>query len=1166
MMLKTHERFHSANGKRLILVADDELINREILRSILQDDYELIFAENGQVALEKIRENRETLSLVLLDLMMPVLSGIEVLKQAKADPETANVPIIVITSDQNAEVESLDLKASDFIPKPYPQAGVILARIRRTIELSEDRQIIDATERDPLTGLYNREYFYSYAKQFDQHHKNLDMDAIVIDVNHFHMINERFGRQYGDSILRRIGEAVREMVLDTGGIVCRREADTFMVYCPHGKDYGQILENASIGLVQGDTGENRVRLRMGVYANVDKSLEIEHRFDRAKMACDSAQGSFTKRIGVYDSTLHEKELYAEQLIEDFPNAIREHQFRVFYQPKFDIQPDIPVLASAEALVRWQHPELGMISPGIFIPLFEDNGLIQELDNYVWRETAAKIREWKDRFGFVVPVSVNVSRIDMYDPHLIDTLQGILLDQGLTTQEFLLEITESAYTQDSEQIIETVNKLRGLGFRIEMDDFGTGYSSLNMISALPIDALKLDMQFIRNAFSQRKDTKMLEVIIEIADYLSVPVIAEGVETEEQLLALKTMGCDYVQGFYFSRPVPPDEYELFMEKRKEQMATTPLGHTTAAKYISDRKEGTFGKIVSALSSGFEAVYYIDTDNGYYVHFSSRGKYEDLQIESSGGNFFDDTLCNITNVVHVDDQKRMALSLQKDTLLAQLAGDTPFSITYRLVIDGKPVYYNLKAVRAYTHDNHHIVIGVSNVDNQLRQLGQQDQSNELHFGSLAQAISQNVESIYYIDAATDTYTQFSTDGAYQQLGLEPSGKEFFAECQANIPKVVYVDDQQRLLQALDKSRLINTLQERYYLTLTYRLVIDGEPRYYNLKAYWAGTGNRKHIIIGIENVDSEITEEEKLQAQQPLDITHTDIITALAQDYFCIYRVDASTGSFTEYNASKQYKRLGIEPSGMDFFDLTRRNVVRVAHPEDLDMFLEAFTRENVLSALDHHRAFTLTYRLMFSGKPTYVHMKITRMEHSTKQLVVGLSSVDNQIRREQAHARALRMANHDAMTGVKSKHAYQEEERRVNQAIESNDDSPFALAVCNINDLKRVNETLGLRAGDQYIKDACMVVCNVFKHSPVYRTGGDEFVAILRGNDYTARESLITLLEDNNRINRQIGGILIAGGIAEFQKGEDATMASVFERASAAMRKRKQEMKEQKESAR
>ncbi|MGI6221467.1 MAG: EAL domain-containing protein [Coriobacteriales bacterium] len=423
-MLKSHENFHSRYGKRLVLVADDEFVNRELLRTVLQDEYELLFAENGREALDAIAEHKETLSLVLLDLLMPVMSGMDVLREVRgsSDPDISRVPIIVVTSDQAAEIESLTQGASDFIPKPYPQPGVVKARINRTIELSEDRQIISSTERDDLTGLYNREYFYRYAEQYDHHHTETSMDAIVVDVNHFRMINERFGTARGDEVLRRLATALRDEVNGIGGIVCRREADIFLVYCPHGLDYDAILERLS-EKVPGEGGDSRVWLRMGVYENVDRTMEVERRFDRAKMAADKVQGSFTSRIGMYDDDLHKHELFQEQLIEDFGAAIAEHQFQVYYQPKFDVRGNVPALGGAEALVRWIHPTLGMVSPGEFIPLFEENGLIQNLDLHVWRETAAQIREWHDRFGYAVPVSVNVSRVDMYDPNLVESILG-----------------------------------------------------------------------------------------------------------------------------------------------------------------------------------------------------------------------------------------------------------------------------------------------------------------------------------------------------------------------------------------------------------------------------------------------------------------------------------------------------------------------------------------------------------------------------------------------------------------------------------------------------------------------------------------------------------------------------------------------------------------------
>ena len=567
-MLKSHEQFHSANGKRLVLVVDDELINREMLGAMLGDQYEIIYAGNGEEALEQIRANAGTLSLVLLDLLMPVMSGIDVLKAVKNDPELSQIPIIVMTADEKAEIECLNLGANDFISKPYPDPGVIQARVLKTIELSEDREIIQSTERDPLTGLYNKEYFYRYCEQYDNYHKDKATDAVIIDVSHFHMINERYGKAYGDQVLMKIGQEVKKIVQDSGGIVSRREADTFMVYCPHREDYQEMLDIVSDG-VSDDEAENRVRLRMGVYADCDKSMDIERRFDRAKMAADTIKGNFNKTIALYDAKLHENEIYSEQLVEDFYTAIKERQFVVYYQPKFDVRNEPATLASAEALVRWNHPELGMINPGVFIPLFENNGLIARLDHYVWDETCRQMKEWRDKYDFYVPVSVNVSRIDLYDPEIKNVLKSLLEKYDLQASDLMLEITESAYTQDSQQIVEVVSELRNMGFKIEMDDFGTGYSSLNMVSTLPFDVLKLDMLFMRSAFRESGDTRMMELIIDIAEYLSVPVIAEGVETEDQLSALKLMGCDLVQGYYFSKPVPAEEFAVFIEKRKEQM---------------------------------------------------------------------------------------------------------------------------------------------------------------------------------------------------------------------------------------------------------------------------------------------------------------------------------------------------------------------------------------------------------------------------------------------------------------------------------------------------------------------------------------------------------------------------------------------------------------------
>jgi len=553
---------YAGDRKRQVLIVEDEFVNRELLNAYLENDYELLFAETGAEALETIHAHSETLSLVLLDLILPDINGLDILRRIKQDADLTRIPIIVLTSDTESEVESLNTGASDFISKPYPRHEVIMARIRRSIELSENRDLIRWTERDHLTGLFNRDYFYRYAEQYDLFHAEEPTDALVLDISHFHMINERFGKAYGDEILRRIGAELLRMARLYGGIVCRREADTFQVYCPHRTDYEALVRQIADTVNADMLGH--IRLRVGVYAEVDKRLEMERRFDHAKDAANSIRNSYSASVAVYDDRLHEQEVFAERLLDDFHSALEQKQFIVFFQPKFDVRPDAPVLCGAEALVRWKHPELGMVSPGVFVPLFEGHGLIRDLDNYVWRETAAQIRIWKERFGRSVPVSVNVSRIDMMDPELADTLCGIVRENGIDFSDLHLEITESAYTEDAKQIVEVVSGLRDKGFRIEMDDFGSGYSSLNMLSALPIDVLKLDMMFIRTAFSGTGNTRMIEIILDISHSLSVPMIAEGVETEEQMLTLKKLGCDIVQGYYFAKPMPAGEFESFLTR--------------------------------------------------------------------------------------------------------------------------------------------------------------------------------------------------------------------------------------------------------------------------------------------------------------------------------------------------------------------------------------------------------------------------------------------------------------------------------------------------------------------------------------------------------------------------------------------------------------------------
>ncbi len=290
--------------KRKILIVEDELVNREILTAILDSEYEVIPAMSGKDAENVLLRQSEEISLVLLDLNLPDRHGLDILREIKEDLRTAKIPVIVLTSDKEAEVECLNFGAIDFIPKPYPIPKFVLARIRRTIELSEDRDLIRYTERDHLTGLYTREYFYRYAAQYDVYNPDVPTDALVLDVYHFQMINERFGKQYADDVLIRIGQAILKSIGTSGGIACRRSADMFLVYCPHLSDYQAFLDGIVTAACGADKG--RIRIRLGVCSETDKSVGMQTRFDRAKIAADTVRGSFTDCIAFYDNAMHEK--------------------------------------------------------------------------------------------------------------------------------------------------------------------------------------------------------------------------------------------------------------------------------------------------------------------------------------------------------------------------------------------------------------------------------------------------------------------------------------------------------------------------------------------------------------------------------------------------------------------------------------------------------------------------------------------------------------------------------------------------------------------------------------------------------------------------------------------------------------------------------------------
>ncbi len=446
--------------------------------------------------------------------------------------------------------------------------GVILLTIlalllRSSRAARKAARLISATETDALTGLYSREYFLEYAGRMCQAHPDTPMDAVVLNIDRFHAVNALIGREFGDQVLRTLAAELRTVAKETDGIAGRFGADRFDLFCRPQQDYQGICNRLQQRINALEQGAD-IRLRMGVKP-WQKGMEVVQLFDRARTACSMVRANSVKHLIVFDEEMQHQEDFEQRLLNDVHRALTAYEFEVYYQPQFDIQQTPPKLIGAEALVRWNHPELGLLSPNDFIPLMERNGKIGEVDRFVWAEAARQIARWRDFCGVTIPVSVNLSRMDVFDPALEGELEKLLSYNGLRADAIHLEVTESAYTGNAEQVIRVVDGLRRKGFVVEMDDFGTGYSSLSMLSAMPVDVLKMDRAFIQRIGENEKDAHLVAAILGISRSLQIPVVAEGVETEEQLRLLKELGCDLVQGFFFSEPLPADEFEERMIRK-------------------------------------------------------------------------------------------------------------------------------------------------------------------------------------------------------------------------------------------------------------------------------------------------------------------------------------------------------------------------------------------------------------------------------------------------------------------------------------------------------------------------------------------------------------------------------------------------------------------------
>ena len=554
------------NDMLSLLIVDENIDNRHALRQIFQHDYGVIESANYEEATKAIEKYK-------VDIVLADVKFISLLKSNKIISDVPLVAIIKAFDDDSGAI-AIDNGAFEFITKPFNQT-VVHYRVHNIVKHFEDARDVQALRKeqitemhryieiDSLTGLINRETFYKRAAALMQSNVDTKYYIIYLDISCFKAINDLFHMETGNLILRTAANYFTTTI--DSGLCSRIEADHFVLCTPQDKtDIEKLIIGLDTTIQSLGIGHN-ILFYAGIYPVNNPALPVDQMCDRANMALRKIKGNYMNRYSYYDAGMRELMLQDQMIVRDMETALQEEQFTIFLQPIYNVKNN--KIVSAEALVRWFHPINGMISPGKFIPVFERNGFIVKVDRFVWESVCKFIKSQREETGEVIPISVNVSRLNFYNLDLLEFLLGLLEKYDLEPWMLKLEITESAYMDNSHQLMSIIRVFREEGFPVLMDDFGSGYSSLNMLKNLPVDVLKVDMAFVRELEESARAYMILRLILNLARDLGMDVIVEGVETQKQLDYLINLGADKIQGYYFSKPLPVKDFKELIRKRGE-----------------------------------------------------------------------------------------------------------------------------------------------------------------------------------------------------------------------------------------------------------------------------------------------------------------------------------------------------------------------------------------------------------------------------------------------------------------------------------------------------------------------------------------------------------------------------------------------------------------------
>ena len=987
-----------------------------------------------------------------------------------------------------------------------------------------EESLVHQSYFDGLTGMPNMTYFFNLAKAAQEtlRDEKEQIAVLYIDLSGMKFFNSRHGFAEGDKLLRAFAKALARRFSNEN---CSRfGSDHFAVYT-RAEGLEEELERLFAEAAQLNEGRS-LPVRVGIYLVSEDEADMALACDKASYACEELKGSFHSSYRYFTESMLSTAENRRYIVEHLDQALREHWIQVHYQPI--VRAANGRVCDEEALARWIDPVKGFLSPAEFIPAIEDARLIYKLDLYIVDQVIERFRLQRAEGLYVVPVSVNLSRYDFETCDIVEEIRRRVDEAGVGREMITIEVTESVIGSNFEFMKEQVERFQALGFQVWMDDFGSGYSSLDVMQSIRFDLMKLDMRFMERFDEGEESRIILTELIKMAIGLGIDTVCEGVETREQADFLKEVGCTKLQGYYYCKPLP---FEDVLERYR---SGTAIG----------------------FENPEETDYYaaIGRINLYDMTTLGQGEQENLRryfdtipmaILESNGEEFMVVRCNSTYRGFMEKLFGIAL----------VGIWVPYSMG-----EGRMGYGFLKAMRRCGLDGNRIMIdeeigdgttahaflkrvavnpvkGTAAVAVAVLSIKDNQDPSAVSFAHIAKALSSDYSNLFYVDLDTEQFAEFRSDAELGDLALERHGEHFFESSREDAKRLLYDGDVDEFVRVFTRERVIQALDEVGVFTMTYRQMVNGKPVYMNLKAVRMTRGNSR-IIIGVNNVDAQMRQKAALERARAERTTYSRIM-ALTGDFVCIYTVNPETDHFVEYSATEDYHVLGVPKQGERFFEEARRRGLRVVVPEDLERFLSLFTREKVLEAVRENGLFSLQYRLKMQEKTIYVNAKAAMVEEKDgPQLIIGLNNVTSQVERERIYAdqleQARRQANIDAVTGVRNRKAYVQAMEDITEQLHDSIQEGFAVVLFRVEELEKVRSSQGRAAENRLLRTARGIVCDAFKHSPVFRAEEDEFAALVKGRDYQNLERQLRQAETA----AQIAGVDLRCGVGRWHGERDA----------------------------